>query len=360
MLGEQLYQEHILPKIHLHLRTQVSLLRRCKKPRMRKDRERKIGQIVTTVIETEAELVSQQTRMQHLPRLYNTHSKIHARLEYRYSLQQMRHKLPQELRDMAYSHIIGHRSVLVMPPSAPQKSLVELPTHPTYSAAFAPDPSPVCWLDEEAIATKHAFRSDTLGYENCREFVEIWYKKSVFIFDDVSILTQFLDADPWYFGICPRDLVRLVTLRIPEAYIRQPLINHPLYIHSLFYWLDLYPFPNQDDATLPLVDKLAHMRPFTNLTTILLHVVTGIDLDHNGRIVRGRPVEYWEKSNPSVELLLDGLNYIYAVLTKIQRDGQNVDICLESKGECVITKQNAVWSPLGWLERTITWGLERQ
>jgi hypothetical protein len=180
------------------------------------------------------------------------------------------------------------------------------------------------------------------------------------MFDDVSILNQVLITDLWYFDIHPLHLIRHVTFRIPEAHLRQPIINRPLYIHSLFHLLGLFPPPNQDEAPPPLVDKLAHMRLFTNLTTILLHIGPGIDIDRSFRIVRSRPVEYWEKSDPSVHLLLDGLNHMYMILAEFQRGGQNIKLCLESEGECVITKQNTVWSPLGWLERTISWGLERE
>jgi hypothetical protein len=188
VLSEQLHREKLLPRVHLHLDQLIAPLRCCKRPRMRKDRERNIGQVVTAMIETEAELISQQTRKQHLLTLYNTHSKIHVRLEYRYWFQHMHHKIPRELRDMNYSHIIEHRSVLVTLPSAPQDSRVQLLTHRLYPAVFAPDPCLVYWLEKEAIATDHVFRRSNLGYENCKELAETWYRESEFIFEDGMLI----------------------------------------------------------------------------------------------------------------------------------------------------------------------------
>jgi hypothetical protein len=204
VLSEQLHQEKLLPTVHLHLDQLIAPLRRCKRPRMRKDRERKIGQVVTAMIETEAELISQQTRKQHLLTLYNAHSAIHARLEYRYQFQHMHHTLP----------------------SAPQDSRVQLLTHRLYPAVFAPDPCLVYWLEKEAIATDHVFRRSNLGYENCKELAETCYRESEFIFEDGMLIGQFLEKDFWFFDLRPRDLVRRVTIRIPEAIIRQRVIDH--------------------------------------------------------------------------------------------------------------------------------------
>jgi hypothetical protein len=61
-----------------------------------------------------------------------------------------------------------------------------------------------------------------------------------------------------------------------------------------------------------------------------------------------------------METLLEGLAYLSLFLARVKLDDHQVDLCLDSQGECMIAEENAVWSPLGWLERTMTWGLEEQ
>jgi hypothetical protein len=66
----------------------------------------------------------------------------------------------------------------------------------------------------------HAFESEFVGNETCRELVESFYERASFVFTDPGIIPSFLVRDPWFFKVSPKKHVRKVTLRIPEALIR--------------------------------------------------------------------------------------------------------------------------------------------
>jgi hypothetical protein len=70
------------------------------------------------------------------------------------------------------------------------------------------------------------------------------------------------------------------------------------------------------------------------------------------------PVEVWRKNQASNETLLDGLKQVWRVLGKLEELGCQVELCLDANGKCDITRQNAVWSPLGWVMRTMEWGFQ--
>jgi hypothetical protein len=348
-----------LSQIRTDLRKAIAFLRRCKKPRRRKALEQKLRESVTGGIENEAEIYALRDQLKFLIEFYLDQSEIHAAVECRYLCEQMRHKLPREIRDTIYGHIIGHQSVQVLPRSATPDLHVELPQHPDFIAIFeSEEEHPVYWLENGALSMCHAFESDFVGNETCRELVEILYERASFVFADPAVIPSFLVRDPWFFKVSPKKHVRKVTLRIPEALIRATTMQLLSQRENRRNWIHVYIGPSRN--VLSVETMLAELGSFRTSTRIILHIVPGIDIDRNLQVRIRRAVEPWDKVQGSIETLLEGLAYLSLVLARVKLDDRQVDVCLDSQGECIITEENSVWSPLGWLEQTMTWGLEER
>jgi hypothetical protein len=355
---KQLHEDNI-ELMHTNRRKDVAFLRRCKKPRVREELERRLRESVTASIEDEAELHSLRKELKFRLGYYLDQSAIHAGVECRYLCEQMRRKLPRELRDMVYGYIIGCRSVLVLPRSMVPELHIELPQHPRFMEVFdSEEKHPVYWLGMETIATRHVFQRDFLGNKTFREFLEMFYEQANFMFTTPSLIPSFLVMDPWNFELRPKDHVRKVVLGISEASIRQSAIQLHHQRQNRRNWFRLSVGPSR--AAVRVDTMLAEISLFSTLTEITIHVVPGIDIDRYFQVRLSQPVEPWDKIHASVEELLGGLKYISPALKNLKSRGHEVKICLESTAKCIVTEQNAVWSPLGWLERTMTWGLEER
>jgi hypothetical protein len=105
----------------------IAFLCRCKKLRRCEALKQKLRESVTGSIENEAEIYALQDQLKFLIEYFLDQSAIHAGVECRYLCEQMRHKLPREIRDIIYGHMVGHQSVQVLPRSATPKFHVELP-----------------------------------------------------------------------------------------------------------------------------------------------------------------------------------------------------------------------------------------
>jgi hypothetical protein len=104
-----------------------------------------------------------------------------------------------------------------------------------------------------------------------------------------------------------------------------------------------------------LIDLLGPLFLFSVRAKIILHIIPGLDFGRNDTL-DWEPVEPWNKSQDSVEDLLEALNITWQLgPEQLVQKGYHIDICLDIHGECVITEVDTVWSPLGWLMRVIEW-----
>jgi hypothetical protein len=183
----------------------------------------------------------------------------------------MRHKLPREICDIIYGHMVGHQSVQVLPRSATPKFHVELPQHPDFIAIFEfEEEHPVYWLEKGALTMCHAFESEFVGNETCRELVEIFYERASFVFADPGIIPSFLVRDPWFFKVSPKKHVRKVTLRIPEALIRATTMQLLSQRENRRDWIHTYVGPSRDMLSVEtMLEELAFFRTLTKI--ILTH-----------------------------------------------------------------------------------------
>tara|TARA_R110002003_G_scaffold79_5_gene7036 strand:+ start:154 stop:1257 length:1104 start_codon:yes stop_codon:yes gene_type:complete len=347
-----------LPCTKVTLRQAVARLSRCRKPRTRTRHEKAICIEVHNLIREEWILLQGQQMQQGCRKRYVQNSNEYAKLACRHICEKMQRKLPRELRDIIYKHILGGRSVILAPSSSLQEGRTALPRLPQLT-----DPHihcvlskvPAFWFESETADTHHVFDYRFASYDTVYELAQAWYRETTFITHDAKLLRPFLAADTWLLNLDIAKLVRNVVLRIPESAVRTTAIEFQLFRQNRRDWLRITTVPGRDNRALGV--QLAHLNIFGPLTKLVLHIVPGPDYTRDGDI-HFVPVEVWRKYQASIETLLDGLKQVWRVLSKLEELGREVELCLDAKGKCDITRGNAVWSPLGWLMRTMDWGLQ--
>ncbi|KAH7070051.1 hypothetical protein FB567DRAFT_598598 [Paraphoma chrysanthemicola] len=347
-----------LPNVKIALRQGTAQLRRCRKPRSRVHQESRLRLTVSSLICVEWDLYQAQKAQEDSYDKYLRISESYAQLSCRQVCERMQLKLPLELRDMIYKHMVGSGSVVLAPSSSCQLNRATLSRH--YDLDLRSPPPrveyPGVWLDRQTAASQHIFNFSFVGFDTLSELVEHWYRATTFITSDFSLLEEFLSADPWFLCIHTPQLLRRVVIQISESAVRT-LANK---VHTSrrngqdHVYVDIV--PGRDN--MALVSQLAHLNVFKPHTKAVLHIVPGPDYTRFNTFGL-LPVDVWNKHNIALKTLLEGLHLVWRALETLEQFGRDAELCLDAEGQCVLNKHNAVWSPLGWLATTMEFGYEQ-
>jgi hypothetical protein len=207
---------------------------------------------------------------------YVQNSNEYAKLACRYICEKMQSKLPWELRDIIYKHILGGRSVILAPSTSPQAHCTALPRLPQFTNSHIHPvlaKIPAFWFESKTADMRHVFDYEFASYDTLFELVQTWYRESTLITHDAKLLPPSLAADPWFLDLDIIKLVRNVVLRIPESAVRTTAMELAFFRQNRRDWVRLATVTGRDNRALSV--QLAHLNIFGPLTKLVLHIVPG-------------------------------------------------------------------------------------
>ncbi|KAH3942829.1 hypothetical protein HBH70_127910 [Parastagonospora nodorum] len=352
----------LLHNVQRQLRRSVHALRHCNR-RARNHLEQKTSQLVTTCITAEATFYRSIKRRKEAFKQYMANAAAYAKSQCISLCEMMYEKLPRELRDMVYSHILKNEVVWVgQPPLRPSRDarFTAQRAHrfiTLNNPSVKPEPTNI-YVGQGSRTHRHMFDVNFVTDPILCEFDRSWYSEATFVFDDPSHIPNFFATSELRSGLDVSTLVRKIIVRLPENVIRKEGYEIKRYRHNHRDYLRIITASDRcHDYPLLLASFLTtHLKPPVAIT---FHILPTIDIDRNLQISL-RSLEVWDKHERSARVLLDGITYVWPLIEELEARGRKISICLDSAAELSMTKNHTLWSPEGCLARAIEWGLEKR
>jgi len=323
--------------------------------------EQNVHRLVTMCIEAEATLYRSVKKRKDALQRYMANAVAYAKSECRDLCKKMYNRLPRELRDMVYSHILKNNVIWVGQPQLKTSTEARFAAQRAHRFMGLNDPSvepepTKLYIDPTRHVHRHIFDMEFVTYPILLELDESWYGETTFYLDDPSHIPNFLARSPLSSELDVSDLVRKIRIILPENVVRKNGYEIKRHRRNHRNYVRIITTSDRCDNYPPLLASFlaSNLKPSTAIT---FHIVPTIDVDRHSQVTLRR-IEVWDKHERSVRVLLDGMAYIWPLIEELEKRGRKITVCLDSAAQLFMSKNDTVWNPEGCLARAIEWGVE--